>query len=162
LDVLERIGLGDADTTLAVTTSNKVNIFVSRLAKIDFGIKNSIPVLNKLRGDLDKTTAEKLGLDIAFGRALSMYDVNPKIAKGEYRILQCVTVDATNLKTVEDLSLPDEFIPIMLISSKTKIPVICKSSLAMGEADKIVIMDLSNGSIKLDNAFLKDCSQLKL
>lgn len=162
LDVLERIGLGDADTTIAVTTSNKVNIFVSRLAKIDFGIKNSTPVLNKMRGDVDKTTAEKLGLDIAFGKALSMYDVNPKIAKGEYGILQCVTVGSTNLKTLEDLSLPDEFIPIILINSKTKIPTICKTSLSMGEGDKIVIMDLSNGSMKLDNAFLKDCSQLKL
>jgi NhaP-type Na+/H+ or K+/H+ antiporter len=162
LDVLEKIGLGDADTTLAVTTSNKVNIFVSRLSKIDFGIKNSIPVLNKMRGDLDKTTAEKLGLDIAFGRALSMYDVNPKIAKGEYRILECILVDSTNVKTVEDLSLPGEFIPILVVGSKSKMPMICKSSLAMGEGDKIVIMDLSNGLIKLESAFLKDCSQLKL
>ena len=162
LDVLERIGLGDADTTLAVTTSNKVNIFVSRLSKIDFGIKNSIPVLNKMRGDVDKTTAEKLGLDIAFGRSLSMYDVNPKIAKGDFRILQCISVDSKNVKTVEDLSLPEGFIPILVVSSKSKMPMICKRSLAMGEGDKIVIMDLSNGSIKLDSAFLKDCSQLKL
>jgi NhaP-type Na+/H+ or K+/H+ antiporter len=162
LDVLERIGLGDADTTLAVTTSNKVNIFVSRLSKIDFGIKNSIPVLNKLRGGLDKMTAEKLGLDVAFGRALSMYDINPKIAKGEYRILQCVSAGSTNVRTVQDLSLPDEFIPILVVSSKSKMPTICKSSLAIGEGDNIVIMDLSNGLIKLDSAFLKDCSQLKL
>jgi len=162
LDVLERIGLGDADTTLAVTTSNKVNIFVSRLAKIDFGIKNSIPVLNKIRGDVDKTTAEKLGLDIAFGRSLSMYDINPKIEKGEYRIIQCIFIDSTNVKKVEHLSLQDEFIPIIIISSKSKVPMICKSSLSIEEGDKIVIIDLSNGAISLDRAFFKDCSQLKV
>jgi NhaP-type Na+/H+ or K+/H+ antiporter len=162
LDVLDRIGLDDADVALAVTTSNKVNIFVSRLAKIDFAIKNSIPVLNRIRGDVDKTTAEKLGLDVAFGRSLSMYDINPKIAKGEYRVIKCIFIDTKNVKRVEDLSLPDEFIPIMLIKSKTKIPLICKTSLAMEEGDIIVIMDLSNGTISLDKAFLKDCSQLEV
>lgn len=162
LDVLDRIGLDDADTALAVTTSNKVNIFVSRLAKIDFGLKNSIPVLNKVRGDLDKTTAEKLGLDIAFGKSLSMYDINPKIAKGEYRVIQCVLSDSTNVKRVEDLSLPDGFVPILLIKSKTKLPTICKSTLAIENGDKVVIMDLTNGSIKLDKDFLKDFSELKV
>jgi NhaP-type Na+/H+ or K+/H+ antiporter len=162
LDVLERIGLDDADTALAVTTSNKVNIFVSRLAKIDFGIKNSIPVLNKARGDVDKTAAEKLGLNIAFARSLSMYDINPKIAKGEYRVLQCVLMNPTNVKRLEDLSLPDEFIPIMLINSKMKIPAICKSGLNIEAGDKIIIIDLSNGSISPDKAFLRDCSQLKV
>ena len=161
LDVLERIGMDDADTTLAVTTSNKVNIFVSRLAKVDFGIKNSIPVLNKARGDVDKTTAEKLGLNIAFGRSLSMYDVNPKIAKGEYRVIQCILMNSTDVKKVEDLAFPDEFIPIMLINSRTKTPVICKSGVNIEGGDKIVIIDLSNGAVKLDKAFLKDCSQLK-
>ncbi len=162
LDVLDRIGLDDADTTLAVTTSNKVNIFVSRLAKIDFGIKSSLPVLNRVRGDLDKTTAEKLGLDIAFGKSLSMYEINPKIANKEYGLIQCILADSTKVKRVEDLSLPDGFIPIMLIKSKTKSPAICKTTLAIEEGDKVIIMDLTNGSVKLDNAFLKDCSELKI
>lgn len=162
LDVLDRIGLDDADTTLAVTTSNKVNIFVSRLAKIDFGIKNSIPVLNKTRADLDKSAAEKLGLNIAFGRSLSMYDINPKIAKGEYKVFQCVITNPTNLKKVEDLSLPDELIPIMLIKSRTKMPVICKSGLAVEDGDRIIIIDLSNGLIGLERAFLKDFAELKV
>jgi hypothetical protein len=66
------------------------------------------------------------------------------------------------VKKVEHLSLQDEFIPIIIISSKSKVPMICKSSLSIEEGDKIVIIDLSNGAISLDRAFFKDCSQLKV
>jgi hypothetical protein len=66
------------------------------------------------------------------------------------------------VKKVEHLSLPDEFIPIIIISSKSKVPMICESSLSIEEGDKIIIIDLSKGAISLDKAFLKDCSQLKV
>jgi len=162
LDVLEEIGVTEADTTLAVTTSNKVNILVSRLAKVDFGIKNTFPVLNKLRGDLDKATVSKLGLNIAFGKSLSMYEINPKIAHGNFRIIQCEIGDTTNVKQIEDLSLPEDVIPILIIKPKLDSPLICVSNLSVEKGDKLIILDINGSFESFDSDALKDCIQLTI
>ncbi|HLE25590.1 MAG TPA: cation:proton antiporter [Thermodesulfobacteriota bacterium] len=162
LDKLEEVGITEADTTLAVTTSNKVNLLVSRLAKEDFGIKTTLPILNQNEEGLDKETVTKLGLEIAFGKPLNMYEVNPKIAHREFKLYECSVDDAIVGKKIEDLSLPTDVIAILIVRSKSEIPIICASNLPIEKGDKITLVDLSDGLRGFEGVGFKDCTQINL
>jgi NhaP-type Na+/H+ or K+/H+ antiporter len=162
LDKLEEVGITEADTILALTTSNKVNLLVSRLAKADFGIKTALPVLNQIERSMDKGTIEKLGLEIAFGKPLNMYEINPKIAHREFKVFQCIVDNTVTGKKIEDLNLHPDLIPLLLVRGKSKTPFICRSKLTIEKGDNIVILDLSEGFVVLETFGFNDYTQINV
>ncbi len=162
LDKLEEIGIAEADTILAVTTSNKVNILVSRLAKTDFGIKTAFPVLNQVNRGVDGETLGKLGLEIAFGRPLNLYEINPRIAHREFSVWQCSVEGAMLGKKLGELSISDDIIPLLMLKGKSQIPFICSLSLPMEDGDRLIILSLSDGSIALESSGFKSYKPIDL
>ncbi|GIW48221.1 MAG: sodium/hydrogen antiporter [Deltaproteobacteria bacterium] len=159
-DNLEKVGITEADTLLAVTTSNKVNLLVSKLVKDDFGIKAAFPVLNMIESNMGKETIAKLGLDIAFGKPLNMYEINHKVAHKEYRVFECYVEDGLAGRKIEDIPVPQDVIAVLLIRGKLKDTLICRSNLSIEKGDKIVFVDLANGLSLTEKLGFKECNQI--
>ena len=162
LDKLEATGIGEADTTLAVTTSNKVNILVSRLAKTDFGIKTALPVLNQVDEGVNIETVAQLGLETAFGRPMNLYEINPKIAHREFDVWQCSVEDTMLGKTLGELSVSEDIIPLLILKGRSQTPSICRRSLSIEKGDGLIVLSLSHGSIALESSGFKIYKQIDL
>jgi NhaP-type Na+/H+ or K+/H+ antiporter/Trk K+ transport system NAD-binding subunit len=161
-DNLTKIGIGEADTLLALTTNNNVNLLVSRLAKEDFGVKTVLPALNQFERDEEKGIAKKLGLEIAFGKPIDLYETNFAIARKDYRVFECTVDDSIVGKRIEELPGGVDIIPVIVIRGKPRIPVPCQNNLTIEKGDKIVLVDLSMGTAWLGGAGFKEWAQLTL
>lgn len=162
LDNLENIGIDRADSLLALTTSNKVNILVSRLAKIEFGIKNSYPILNKFREDFDEQSIEKLGLVVAFGKSFDMYEINPKIARGEYRIKECTIGETLTKDKMEELTICESLIPLLIIRENAKEPYFFTGENYFEKDNKLIILDIKGDSSLLNKLGFVHIKMLEL
>ncbi|MGH7885286.1 MAG: cation:proton antiporter, partial [Thermodesulfobacteriota bacterium] len=150
IDQLEKTGISHSDSLVSITTSDKVNTFVSRLAKVDFGITNTHPVLNNIADVIDTQSISKLGLHIAFGRSLNLFDVYSKISSKEYVIFKFNVNKSLNGKSLEDLFLPDHLIPLILKKKKTGEINIYHAGLILETGDKVTILDLSPFATEFD------------
>lgn len=149
-DQLEKTGIVHSDSLVSITTSDKVNTFVSRLAKMDFGITNTYPVLNNMADIIDTQSISKLGLHIAFGRSLNLYDIYSKISAKEYIVFRFDVNEEMNGKALEDFFLPDNLIPLVLKRKKTGEISIYHEGLILERGDKVTILDLSPFATELD------------
>lgn len=139
VDNLEKIGIAETGTLLSLTTSNKVNTLVCRLAKVDYGLKNVFPLLNQFKAIATKETVAKLGLDAAFCKPLNLEDLISVTANLRY-ILNKVEIDESiSGKKVEELDLPDNIIPIILLKGKDKVPHLCRTNLIINKGDELVV-----------------------
>ena len=143
IDQLEKTGISHSDSLVSITTSDKVNTFVSRLAKIDFGINNTHPVLNDMADTIDTQSVNKLGLRIAFGRSLNLFDIYSKVASKEYVVFKFEVNKEMNGKTLDELFLPEHLIPLILKKKKNGEISIYHEGQIIETGDKVTILDLS-------------------
>ncbi len=150
VDQLEETGLSLSDSLVSITTSDKVNTFVCRVAKIDFGIKNTFPVLNYFADVMDTDTIKKLGLHIAFGRKLNLFDIYSKIDSKEYVIFKFSVDKSMHGKDLEDLELPGHLIPLLIKKQKTSDIIVYNEGLILEEGDKVIMLDLEPFRTEID------------
>ncbi len=150
IDQLEKTGISHSDSLVSITTSDKVNTFVSRLAKVDFGIENTHPVLNNLADDIDTQSINKLGLHIAFGKSLNLYDVYSKISAKEYVVFRFDVGKSMNGNALEDIALPEHLIPLIIKKKKTDEVSIYHEGKILETGDQVTILDLSPFATEFD------------
>jgi NhaP-type Na+/H+ or K+/H+ antiporter/Trk K+ transport system NAD-binding subunit len=139
VDNLEKIGITEADNLVSVTTSNKVNTIVCRLAKTDYKLNNVFPLLVQFKDILRKESVSKLGLDIAFGKLLNLESINPIIASLKYILYKVNLDDSIIGKNIEDLNLPENIIPLLILRGKKKSAHICRTNFPIMKGDEMII-----------------------
>ena len=139
LDNLEKIGITETGELLSLTTSNKVNTLVCRIAKIDYGLKYVFPLVNQFKDISKKESVAKLGLDMAFCKPLNLEDLISVTANLRY-ILYKVKLDESVLgKTIEEIQLPESIVPIILLKGKDQIVNLCRTNLVINKGDELLI-----------------------
>ncbi len=139
LDNLEKIGITETGTLLSLTTSNKVNTLVCRLAKIDYGLKYVFPLLNQFKDISKKESVAKLGLDMAFCKPLNLEDLISVTANLRYILYKVKLEESLTGKTVEEIQLPETIIPIILLKGKDQIVNLCRTNLVINKGDELLI-----------------------
>lgn len=150
IDQLELTGISNAYSVVSVTTSDKVNVFVCRLAKADFGLKNATPVLNT-RGDdeLNLESVNKLGLDLAFGKPLGLFDIYSNIRNKEYTVFKFQAGKEKHVgKKISELFGKFDLIPLFINRPKSP-PIICSLNTVVQDGDEITVLDLDPVSTEL-------------
>ena len=139
LDNLEKIGITETGELLSLTTSNKVNTLVCRIAKIDYGLKYVFPLVNQFKDISKKESVAKLGLDMAFCKPLNLEDLISVTANLRY-ILYKVKLDESVLgKIIEEIQLPESIVPIILLKGKDQIVNLCRTNLVINKGDELLI-----------------------
>ena len=139
LDNLEKIGITETGELLSLTTSNKVNTLVCRIAKIDYGLKYVFPLVNQFKDISKKESVAKLGLDMAFCKPLNLEDLISVTANLRY-ILYKVKLDGSVLgKIIEEIQLPESIVPIILLKGKDQIVNLCRTNLVINKGDELLI-----------------------
>lgn len=162
VDNLEKIGITETGTLLSLTTSNKVNTLVCRLAKVDYGLKNVFPLLNQFKDISKKESVAKLGLDVAFCKPLNLEDLVSVTANLRY-ILYKVKPDASLIgKTIESLQLPESIVPIIILRGKDEVVHLCRTKLTIAKGDKLIIYVYGSMDEDLDELGLHEKEVMKM
>ncbi len=109
-DVLERLGIDEAETLLAATSNPEVNVLVVQLAREEFHTARAYPVINEERG-VGSQLVEQVGGRIAFGRPLDIRDWDHAI---NYEQPPTLTWEVPRpMGRVGELDVPDWLLPLV-------------------------------------------------
>jgi len=109
-DVLESLGIDEAETLLAATTNPEVNLLVVQVAREEFNTARAYPVIGDERG-VSPRLVEHLGGRIAFGRPLDIRDWDHAL---NYEPVETLVWEVPrSLGRVSDLAIPDWLLPLV-------------------------------------------------
>ena len=148
LDVsqLEKTGIDNAESLVAVTTSDKVNLFVSRLAKIDFDLKDVLPVVNEKREGMDIDAVSKLNLNIAFGKPLNIFEINAKISHKDYVVIAIKINKDSDIDELYNLFDMDHIVPLIYKKSQNSHALIYRSGIKLSKGGEVILVDFNPAS----------------
>jgi trk system potassium uptake protein TrkA len=161
--VLEQAGIKQADVVAAVSGADEINLVVSTLAKMEFGVPRVVARVNNPRNAWLYNSS--MGVDIGVNQAdimahLVVEEMNlknmftlMKISRGEYSIVQMKvdnTAKAVN-KLVKDLSIPKKTVLIGIIRAEKLI--IPKGSCEILEGDEILALTDEGSRLELKEIF---------
>ncbi len=150
INQLENTGIDNAESILAVTTSDKVNLFVCRLAMIDFGLKNVLPAVNQAKEGIDFDAITKLNLDIALGKPLNIFEINSKISHKNYEVISIKIVNSSEVNELNNLIQRDHIVPLIYKKDLRNGAVIFKKGMKLMKGGEIIFADLDPTSTNLE------------
>jgi NhaP-type Na+/H+ or K+/H+ antiporter len=150
INQLEKTGIDNAESIIAVTTSDKVNLFVCRLAMIDFGLKNVLPVVNQSKEGIDHNALTKLNLDLALGKPLNIFEINSKISHKNYIVISIAIVQSSEVDEVNNLIMREHIVPILYKKDSKSQAMIYKKGIKLLKGWEIVLIDFDPTSTDLE------------
>ena len=150
INQLEKTGIDNADSIIAVTTSDKVNLFVCRLAMIDFGLKNVLPVVNQSKEGIDHNSLTKLNLNLALGKPLNIFEINSKISHKNYIVISIAIVQSSEVDEVNNLIMREHIVPILYKKDSKSQAMIYKKGIKLLKGWEIVLIDFDPTSTDLE------------
>ena len=150
INQLEKTGIDNAESIIAVTTSDKVNLFVCRLAMIDFGLKNVLPVVNQSKEGIDHNSLTKLNLDLALGKPLNIFEINSKISHKNYIVISITIVQSSEVDEVNNLIMREHIVPILYKKDSKSQAMIYKKGIKLLKGWEIVLIDFDPTSTDLE------------
>ena len=150
INQLENTGIDNAESILAVTTSDKVNLFVCRLAMIDFGLKNVLPAVNQAKEGIDFDAITKLNLDIALGKPLNIFEINSKISHKNYEVISIKIVNSSEVNELNNLIQRDHIVPLIYKKDLRNGAVIFKKGMKLMKGGEIIFADFDPTSTNLE------------
>ena len=148
---LEKTGIGNAESIVAVTTSDKVNLFVCRLAKIDFDLKDVLPVINERKEGMDIDAVSKLNLDLAFGKPLNLFEINGKITHKNYVVISIKIGNDSEIDELNNLFSKDHIVPVIYKKDPNSHPLIYRSGLKLNKGSEIILVDFDPASTDFES-----------
>jgi trk system potassium uptake protein TrkA len=161
-EILEEANVALAETVIAVSNDDEVNILSSLLAK-RFGTKRVVTLVNNASSYSPLTSS--LGIDVAInpreitvssilqhirkGRIVSVHS----ICKGKAEVIEAEAVDASSVvgKRMEDLALPSGIVIGTLVrDGKSIVP---DNDRIIKAGDRIIILSLANMVSKVEKVF---------
>lgn len=160
---LEKAGIETADVLAAVTAEDQINLVVTTLAKMEFGVPRVIGRVNNPKNAWLYNSG--MGVDVGVNQAdfiahlvVEEMDLNNmftmmKLNNGEYSIVQTkVNVPAKALhKCVKDLPIPKKVVLIAIIREGSVI--IPKGDTEIMAGDEIVMLTDENSREDIDDIF---------
>jgi trk system potassium uptake protein TrkA len=148
--VLEEAGIYTADVLAAVTAEDDINLVVTTLAKMEFGVERVIGRVNNPKNAWLYNS--NMGVDVAVNQAdliahlvMEEMDLNNmftlmKLNRGEYDIVQTKVVDHSKARNqyVKDLPIPKKSVLISIIRNETVL--IPKGDTQILEDDEVLIL----------------------
>ncbi len=162
-EVLESAGVDKTDVLAAVTTEDEINLVVSTLAKMEFGVPRVVARVNNPKNAWLYNSS--MGIDIGVNQADLMahfiveeMDLNHmftlmKLNRGDYSIVQTKVAEkakAVNCK-IKDLSIPKKAVLIAII--RNEVVVIPKGDTQIMVDDEIIILTDEANRIKIKEIF---------
>lgn len=154
INQLEKTGIDNAESIVAVTSSDKVNLFVSRLAKIDFDLKNVLPVINKREEGIDIEAVSKLKLDIAFGKPLNIFEINSKLSHKNYEIIAIKINSYSEIGELQHLFQKDHIVPLIYKRDQANDAILYRSGTKLTKGGVIILVDFD--PVTTDFEFIED------
>ncbi len=154
INQLEKTGIDNASSLIAVTTSDNVNLFVSRLAKIDFGLKNVLPVVNETKEEIDIDAATKLNLNLAHGKPLNIFEINAKISHKNYVVISIKINKPSDVDELNNLFSRDHIVPLIYKKDSKNHAMIYWKGIKMSKGGEIILVDFDPASTDLE--FIED------
>ena len=151
---LEKTGIDNAESIVALTTSDKVNLFVCRLAKIDFDLKDVLPVVNERKEGIDIDAVSKLDLKIGFGKPLSLFEINAKISHKDYVVISISIKKDSEIEELYNLFSKDHIVPLIYKKDQANHAMIYRSGMKLNKGGEIIIVDFDPTST--DFEFIED------
>ncbi len=162
-EVLERAGIAEADVVAAVTAEDEINLVVSTLAKMEFGVPRVIARVNNPKNAWLYNSG--MGVDVGVNQAdliahLVVEEMNlvdmftlMKLNQGNYSIVQ-IKVDsgakAAN-QLIKDLSIPKKTVLVAITRSEEVI--IPKGDTMILVDDEIMLLADEESRAELKNIF---------
>lgn len=140
IDQLEETGIDNAEGIIAMTTSNKVNLFVNKLAKVDFDLKNVSSVINKSK-DRHGDVASKLNIDMAFGKPLSVFDIDANILRNNYIVVSIKLNENSNTDALYNLFAKDHIVPLIYKKDQLSPALIYRKDTKLTKGGEITLVD---------------------
>ena len=109
---LEETGIDSAYKIVSITSSDKLNLLVCRLAKVDFDVKEAMPLVNKRVEAMDLESVSKLNLNMAFGKPLNLFDINTKLSDKDYVVVSVKINRDTDTERLRNIFSSDHIIPL--------------------------------------------------
>lgn len=150
INQLEKTEIDNAESIIAVTTSDKVNLFVSRLAMIDFGLKNVLPVINQSKVGIDYDAISKLNLDIALGKPLNIFEINSKISHKNYVVISLKILNSLEVEEIENLLMREHIVPVIYKRDAKSKAMIYKKGIKLLKGSEITLIDFNPTSTNLE------------
>lgn len=151
---LERTGIDNSESILALTTSDKVNLFVCRLAKIEFDIKNVLPVVNQSKAVIDYDAVTKLNLDIALGKQLDIFEINSKISHKNYVVLSIKLAESSDIDELNNLLTKEHIVPLLYKRDVRSQALIFRKGMNLIKGSELILIDFDPASTDL--GFISD------
>lgn len=162
--ILEKAGILHTDVVVAVTGEDEVNLVVSMLAKMEFGVGRVVARVNNPNNSW--MFNEGMGVDVGIDQAstLARYveeGLNPKevstlmkLARGDNEIIQFeVSSDSQSVgHSVKDLRLPEKSILIAIEKPDGKV-LIPNGNTVISEGDEVIALTDSDDRIKIKHTF---------
>jgi len=150
INQLEKTGIDNAESIIAVTTSDKVNLFVSRLAMIDFGLKNVLPVINQSKEGMDFEALTKLNLDLALGKPLDIFEINSKISHKNYVVISIAIVNSSEVDEINNLLMREHIVPLLYKKDSKNGAMIYRKGMKIAKGGEIILIDFDPTSTNLE------------
>jgi len=162
--VLEKAGILHTDVVVAVTGEDEVNLVVSMLAKMEFGVGRVVARVNNPNNSW--MFNEGMGVDVGINQASTLArfveeGLNPKematlmkLARGDNEIIQFeVSSDSQVVgHSVKDLKLPEKSILVAIERPDGKV-LIPNGNTVINEGDEIIALTDSEGRASVKRTF---------
>jgi trk system potassium uptake protein TrkA len=162
-EVLESAGVDKADVLAAVTTEDEINLVVSTLAKMEFGVPRVVARVNNPKNAWLYNSS--MGIDIGVNQADLMahfiveeMDLNHmftlmKLNRGDYSIVQTKVAEKAKAVNcmIKDLPIPKKAVLIAII--RNDVVVIPKGDTQIMVDDEIIILTDEASRIELKEIF---------
>ena len=149
INQLEKAGIDNSESILALTTSDKVNLFVCRLAKIEFGVKNVLPVVNQSKALIDYDAVTKLNLDLGLGKQLDVFEINSKILHKNYVVFSIKLAETSEIEGLNNLLTKDQFVPLLYKRDSKSRAMIYRKGMNLVKGCELIIIDFDPTSTDL-------------
>lgn len=140
IDHLEKTGIDNAEGLIAMTTSNKVNLFVNKLAKVDFDLKKVFSVVNESK-DKHGKMALKLDVDMAFGKPLNIYDIDANILRKHYIVVSIKLNESSNIEEFYNLFEKEHIVPLIYKKDQVSPALIYRKGTKLTKGGEITLVD---------------------
>ena len=149
INQLEKAGIDNSESILALTTSDKVNLFVCRLAKIEFGVKNVLPVVNQSKALIDYDAVTKLNLDLGLGKQLDVFEINSKILHKNYVVFSIKLAETSEIEGLNNLLTKDHIVPLLYKRDSKSRAMIYRKGMNLIKGGELIIIDFDPTSTDL-------------
>jgi len=162
-NILESVGIAEADVVVAVTGADETNLVASTIAKFEFAVPRVIARVNNPKNawmfnssmgiDIGLNQADLMGHIVVEGMDLKNMLTLMRINRGNYSIVQ-VKVDNNSQaadKAIKDLSIPAN--AVLIAISRGKDTIITRGDTIINGGDNILLLADTSAQIEINKLF---------